>query len=87
MKRKLRIEELSVASFSTEAGALKERGTVLGNAPTTATQVYVSCVQQYTCTPTECCSVVRTCQESCVGTCVVSCDGTCAHTCFEVVCG
>ena len=89
MKRKLRIEDLSVTSFSTEdAGAIIEgRGTVKGmaiNPP--PTQQNISCIQQFTCGATECCSIFRTC-DSCLGTCNFSCGGTCADTCIQALCG
>lgn len=81
MKRKLRIEELSVASFSTdEDGVTRERGTVRGfiadpnPIPTDGT-----------------CAAFRTCDVSCQGivrTCYATCDDpTCNPTCVAILCG
>jgi hypothetical protein len=76
MKRKLRLEELSVASFSTgEDGFERERGTVRGMADTggaTYTQAYVSCVRD-SCDPS-CQGLARTCWATCD-------DHTCGGSC------
>ena len=78
MKRKLRIEELSVASFTTGEESTRERGTVRGMADTSpqVTLVYGSC------------AVIRTCDFSCQGvarTCVDTCANTCPFTCATCV--
>ena len=79
MKRKLRMEDLSVASFSTEEdGLARERGTVRGfmvdtQAPTMDT-----------------CEGLRTCDFSCQGvarTCYATCDDySCLPTCVARLC-
>lgn len=63
MKHKLRIEELSVASFSTEAEEPPEqRGTVRGMQIGGTLVTYVTCyLDQYTC--------ARTCPNTCHVTC------------------
>lgn len=74
MKRKLRIEELSVASFSTEADERREqRGTVRGMQLTITFYTKITCdAGQYTCAPT------------CPDTCHVTCR-TCI-TCINAPC-
>lgn len=88
MKHKLRIEELSVASFSTdEDGSTGQRGTVRGMEPDPSyTQAFESCVVLETC-ETDCRSLVRTCMDTCAATCTcnVTCRRTCDFTC-DVTC-
>jgi hypothetical protein len=78
MKRKLRIEELSVASFSTGEGGQAERGTVRG-------------FDSFVLTVGTCwgrtCDGRRTCGgDSCDETCYVTCDYTCNVTCPITAC-
>jgi hypothetical protein len=85
MKRKLRIDELSVASFTTQEES-KERGTVRGLADTTqqVTMVYGSCVALYTCEPS---CQARTCAATCGLTCPFTCDDkSCNPTCIAALC-
>lgn len=77
MKRKLRIEELSVSSFETEAEELPEqRGTVRGMQIITGTLITkITCnLGQYTCAQT------------CPNTCPITCDYTCNVTCPITAC-
>lgn len=91
MKRKLRIEELSVTSFSTgEDDFARERGTVRGMADTSphVTLVYGSCVVARDSCDASCQGIVRTCAETCPATCGITCDGvSCNHTCIPALCG
>lgn len=73
MKRKLRIEALSVESFEVTPAAAARRGTVRGNESDPVTG------------PVECYSL----KESCGGTCIVydTCDGfSCNGTCHPLAC-
>jgi hypothetical protein len=74
MKRKLRIDELSVASFSTEADeAQEQRGTVRGMQIAGTWQTCLTCyVGQYTCAQT----CPRTCQVTCQ-TCITCPNAPC----------
>lgn len=79
MKRKLRLDELSVTSFSTDdAGG--ERGTVHGHGDVS----YGTCPGEPSCI-----SCVRTCGDTCGDSCscVVTCYvRTCFFTCFYASC-
>lgn len=68
MKLRLRIEDLSVASFHADAQAASPRGTVRANGS-----------DPQTCYPVYCYSGVESCLGTCVqeNTCGMSCDGTC----------
>jgi hypothetical protein len=71
MKRKLRIDELSVASFATEAeGPPEQRGTVRGMQIGTILQTYYTCYLGQ-----------NTCAQTCPQTCHVTCQSciTCNH--------
>jgi hypothetical protein len=66
MKLKLRIEDLTVASFQAAPETPRERGTVQANAS-----------DPNSCYPMVCYSGVWSCLESCQDTCGMSCNGTC----------
>lgn len=66
MKLKLRIEDLTVASFEAAPAKAEERGTVQANQS-----------DPNTCYPIICFSGYWTCLESCEDTCGMSCHGTC----------
>lgn len=83
MKLKLRIEELSVASFSTEEST-SERGTVRGFATAPTEPTADTCEGLRTC-DFSCQGVARTCAETC-DTCYVTCH-TCDVTCVRDTCG
>jgi hypothetical protein len=74
MKRKLRIEELSVASFSTEPEDVPEqRGTVRGMQVPGTWQSCLTCyLNQYTCAQT----CPRTCNVTCQ-TCITCVNAPC----------
>ena len=75
MKRKLRIDELSVTSFSTDEGG-GEQGTVRAHGDVS----YGTCQGEPSCI-----SCLRTCADTCGNTCscFVSCvAGTCIFTCY-----
>jgi hypothetical protein len=78
MKRKLRMEELSVSSFSTEEDALaRERGTVRGHGDIS----FGTCPGEPTC---DSCDNLRTCADTCActsQTCLRTCSFTCYATC------
>ena len=91
MKRKLRIEELSVTSFSTEEDDIaRERGTVRGMADTSpqVTVVYGSCALVRDTCDGSCQVIVRTCAQTCPGTCAITCDdpSACNQTCVPALC-
>jgi hypothetical protein len=79
MKRKLRIDDLSVASFPTgEEAFARRRGTVRG---ASGSDSYASCIVPETCIAE--CQVVQTRQNTCAPTCHATCDDrTCNATCF-----
>lgn len=80
MKRKLRIEELSVTSFSTDDAA-RERGTVRGHGDVS----YGTCPGEATCDSCDLRTCADTCGDSC--TCQVTCfERTCYFTCFYASC-
>ncbi len=75
MKRKLRIEELSVATFSTEDDSTaRDRGTVRGFGDIS----FSTCPGELTC---DSCGNVRTCADTC-GCSMVTCQRTCHFTCY-----
>ena len=83
MKRKLRMEDLSVSSFSTEADEpVRERGTVRGHGDVS----FGTCRGEATCDDT--CRGLRTCDglRTCADTCNCSNDTcpemTCNFTCY-----
>jgi hypothetical protein len=90
MKCKLRIEELSVSSFSTEEDGPARRGTVRGMADTSPqfTFVYGSCVLARDTCDGSCQVIVRTCAQTCPATCAITCDdpSVCYQTCIPALC-
>jgi hypothetical protein len=66
MKLKLRIEDLSVASFEPTQAPAEDRGTVQANQS-----------DPNSCYPMICYSGVWSCLDSCQDTCGMSCNGTC----------
>ncbi|HEX2080238.1 MAG TPA: hypothetical protein VHG08_21225 [Longimicrobium sp.] len=75
MKHKLRIEELSVASFSTEEdGLARKRGTVRGFGDVS----FSTCPGELTC---DSCDDVRSCAGTC-GCTERTCERTCDFTCY-----
>jgi hypothetical protein len=85
MKRKLKMDDLAVASFSTEEGFGRERGTVRGASGETLAEPYESCVVAQTCVSP--CSGVQT-RDTCYHSCGISCnnDRSCFDTCLRDTC-
>lgn len=84
MKRKLRIDELSVTSFSTDEDRLaRERGTVRGLGDVS----YGTCRGERTCDDTceglRTCDGARTCADSCGCTERTCPELTCSFTCYQ----